>query len=74
MTSTKTLFQLDSQPTWFENISIRSNGTILATCLDVPELWAIDPCTSTGKLVLSLPASPATANALTGIWPHTWAQ
>ena len=66
-TSTKTLFQLDSQPTWFENITIRPNGTLLATRLDIPEVWAIDPSTSTGKSVLRLPPSSAPTNALTGI-------
>ncbi|CAM1511025.1 Fc.00g085380.m01.CDS01 [Cosmosporella sp. VM-42] len=67
MASTRTLFQLDSQPTWFENISIRSNGTILATRLDVPELWAIDPTTGKGSVLLRLPESAAAAKALTGI-------
>lgn len=66
MAVTKTLFQLTNQSTWFENIAIRPNGTLLATRLDVPEVWSIDPATSTGTCLLRLPASEP-ANALTGI-------
>ncbi|KAM0249771.1 hypothetical protein ACHAP5_002640 [Fusarium lateritium] len=38
MASTRKLFQLPSKPSWFENISIRPNGTILRIALpdDVP--------------------------------------
>lgn len=68
MASTKTLFQLSSQPTWFENISIRPNGTILATRLDVPEVWAIDPVTSSGSLLFRIPLhKDVPSQALTGI-------
>ncbi|KAF7547853.1 hypothetical protein G7Z17_g7438 [Cylindrodendrum hubeiense] len=68
MASVKTIFQLSSQPTWFENISIRSNGAVLATRLDVPEVWAIDPATSTGSSLIRLPlAEDDPTNALTGI-------
>ncbi|KAF7560112.1 hypothetical protein G7046_g4019 [Stylonectria norvegica] len=65
--STKTIFQLSSQPSWFENIAIRPNGTLLATRVDTPELWAIDPSTSTGKSLLRLPDSAAPVNGLSGI-------
>ncbi|KPM40335.1 hypothetical protein AK830_g6231 [Neonectria ditissima] len=68
MASVKTLFQLSSKPTWFENISIRPNGTLLATRLDVPELWCIDPVSSTGSSLFRLPLTPDDpTNALTGI-------
>ncbi|KAI8717537.1 SGL domain-containing protein [Fusarium sp. LHS14.1] len=68
MASTKTLFQLSSQPTWFENISIRPNGTILATRLDVPEVWAIDPVTSSGSSLFRIPLpKDVPSQALTGI-------
>ncbi|KAJ4323097.1 hypothetical protein N0V84_004497 [Fusarium piperis] len=68
MTSTKTLFQLPSKPTWFENISIRPNGTILATRLDVPEVWAVDPATSSGSLSFRIPLpKDLPSQALTGI-------
>ncbi|EEU39388.1 uncharacterized protein NECHADRAFT_94325 [Fusarium vanettenii 77-13-4] len=68
MASIKTLFQLSSQPTWFENICIRPNGTILATRLDVPEVWAIDPATSSGSSLFRIPLSKdVPSQALTGI-------
>ncbi|CCT73586.1 uncharacterized protein FFUJ_09609 [Fusarium fujikuroi IMI 58289] len=52
MSNARTIFQLNSQPTWFENISLRPRGTILATRLDVPEVWEIDPEKSTGSKIL----------------------
>ncbi|GKU02807.1 hypothetical protein FLAG1_05899 [Fusarium langsethiae] len=68
MASTKTLFQLTSRPTWFENIAIRSNGIIVTTRLDVPEIWAVDPETSSGFQVLRVPLPDEIPNqALTGI-------
>ncbi|KAF5689206.1 hypothetical protein FCIRC_1536 [Fusarium circinatum] len=68
MSNTRTIFQLDSQPTWFENVTLRPSGTILATRLDVPEVWEIDPEKSTGSKILSVPLPDDTPNpALTGI-------
>lgn len=68
MASIRTIYQLSSQPTWFENIFIRPNGTVLATRLDIPEVWAIDPVTSTGSSLIQLPlAEDDSTNALTGI-------
>lgn len=68
MASVRTIFQLSSQLTWFENISIRPNGIVLATRLDIPEVWAIDPVTSTGSSLIQLPlAEDDPTNALTGI-------
>jgi sugar lactone lactonase YvrE len=55
MASVKTLFQLSTQPTWFENIAVRKNGTLLVTRIDVPELWEVDPKTGIGKSILSVP-------------------
>ncbi|KAF4496874.1 hypothetical protein FAGAP_6956 [Fusarium agapanthi] len=68
MSDTRTIFQLDSQPTWFENISLRPSGTILATRLDIPEVWEIDPEKSTGSKILRIPLPDDIPNpALTGI-------
>ncbi|KAF4976248.1 hypothetical protein FZEAL_7055 [Fusarium zealandicum] len=70
MASVKTLFQLSSEPTWFENISIRPDGTVLATRLDVPEVWAVDPKTSSGSLLFRVPLpEDIPSQALTGICP-----
>ncbi|KAJ4228175.1 hypothetical protein NW759_004255 [Fusarium solani] len=49
------VFQLDKIGTWFENLAVRENGAILATRLDVPELWQVQPTTRTGKKLLSIP-------------------
>ncbi|KAI8716589.1 SGL domain-containing protein [Fusarium sp. LHS14.1] len=49
-----TVFQLDNNNTWFENLATRSNGDILATRLDSPELWLIDPSTRRGRSVVTV--------------------
>lgn len=54
-TPVSTVFQLGSIGTWFENLAIRTSGTILATRLDTPELWAIDPFAQTGSKLLEIP-------------------
>jgi hypothetical protein len=41
--STSVVFQLEKNNTWFENIIVQPNGNLLATRLDVPELWSIVP-------------------------------
>lgn len=43
-----TVFQLDRNQTWFENLVVQRNGSILATRIDVPELWSIDPAIKNG--------------------------
>lgn len=62
--SSRVVFQLLDKYTWFENIAVTSTGTILVTRVDAPELWAIDPATGDGKVLIRLPA-PLTS--LTGI-------
>ena len=37
---------------WVENIAVRSNGQLLVTRLDEPELWLIDPSTPQAKAAL----------------------
>jgi hypothetical protein len=63
MAPVKTVFQLDHKPTWFENIAVRANGTLLVTRLDVPELMEVDPVTGSGKTIATIPGS----KSLTGI-------
>jgi hypothetical protein len=68
MSTTRTIFQLASQPTWFENIALRPSGTILATRLDVPEVWEIDPEKSSGSKILRIALPDSIPHqALTGI-------
>lgn len=56
--SVKTVFQLNQNETWFENLVVRPNGQLLATRIDVPELWSIDPSENTknaGSLLYTIP-------------------
>ena len=61
---TRSVFQFPAGA-WVENIAVRSNGDLLVTRLDVPELFIIDPTAKnvSAKLVYSFPAT----TALTGI-------
>ena len=64
--SVKTVFQLTQNETWFENLVVRPNGKILATRIDVPELWSIDQSDNTknaGSLLYTFP----NATSLLGI-------
>jgi hypothetical protein len=42
-------------PTWVENLAVRSNGKILVTLLTAPEVWQIDPVSHTAELVYHFP-------------------
>jgi hypothetical protein len=59
------VFQFSQVGTWLENLAIRSSGTILATRVDVPELWSIDPVSGTGALAATIPGNAT--NTLLGI-------
>ncbi|KAJ4258742.1 hypothetical protein NW762_007829 [Fusarium torreyae] len=50
-----TVFQLDNIGTWFENLALRSDGDIIATRMDVPELWLIDPVAKEGRSLVTIP-------------------
>ena len=61
----RTVFQLQSNGSWFENLAVRSDGTLLATRIDAPELWAIQPCNSTehsgqGSRLITFPHAEST--------------
>jgi hypothetical protein len=43
------------KPTWIENLAVRSNGQLLVTLLTTPELYLIDPATSTPTLIHKFP-------------------
>ncbi|KAI0550472.1 hypothetical protein F4679DRAFT_572849 [Xylaria curta] len=51
----KTVFQLDSKPSFFESIVARPCGTLLVTRQDTNELWEIDPASGTGKCIINIP-------------------
>ena len=72
MAPTRTIFQLDHQPTWYENIAVRANGRILATRIDVPELMEIDPTTGEGRSILTIPGSKSLMG-INELEPDVWA-
>ncbi|RSL94611.1 hypothetical protein CDV31_014241 [Fusarium ambrosium] len=55
LAKTSTVFQLNDNNTWFENLATRSNGEILATRLDSPELWLINPSSRRGRSLVTVP-------------------
>lgn len=63
MAPVKTVFQLATKPSWFENLAVRACGTLLVTRMDVPELWEVDPRTGAGRAILTIPS----VSGLTGI-------
>lgn len=53
--STETIFSLPSVPSWFENLAYRpSTDTVIATRLDIPQIWSINPATREGTLLANV--------------------
>lgn len=60
----KTIFSLPSNTSWLENLAYRSSApSILATRLDTPQLWSIDPSKGAGTVL----ANASGTDALIGI-------
>ncbi|KAI1270444.1 hypothetical protein F5Y18DRAFT_13400 [Xylariaceae sp. FL1019] len=57
------VFELDTNPSWLENLAISENGDIFATRIDAPEVWKIDPRDGTGLKLAEIPQ----LTSLTGI-------
>ncbi|PSR94534.1 hypothetical protein BD289DRAFT_136467 [Coniella lustricola] len=58
------LFSLPGNDTWLENLAYRaSTNAILATRLDIPQIWSIDATSGSGTLL----ANVSTIGALAGI-------
>lgn len=70
---TRVIFQLPNVGSWFENIAVRSTGTILATRVDVPELWEINPATGTGTAIATFPPPISTVTGITELTPEVFA-
>lgn len=49
--------------TWVENIAVRSNGNLLVTLLNLPEVWEVEPLSGSAELAYSFP----NANACLGV-------
>ncbi|KAL6799280.1 hypothetical protein GGI42DRAFT_52466 [Trichoderma sp. SZMC 28013] len=41
--------------TWVENIAVRSNGNLLVTLINLPEVWEVEPLSGSAELVYSFP-------------------
>lgn len=53
--SVETIFSLPAVASWFENLAYRSStNTILATRLDIPQIWALDPTTREGTVLANV--------------------
>jgi hypothetical protein len=70
---THVVFQLPNVGSWFENIAVRSTGTVLATRLDAPELWEINPATGTGTVIATFPPPVASVSGITELAPDVFA-
>jgi hypothetical protein len=49
----ETLFQFPNNGSWIDNLALRSDGSILLTRLDTPEVWSVDATTGHATLVHS---------------------
>ncbi|KAM5349387.1 hypothetical protein ACJ41O_005892 [Fusarium nematophilum] len=56
---------MESNNTWFENLAVRPNGQVVATRIDSPELWLIDPFTKTGRKLVTVPGITGGAIGIT---------
>jgi hypothetical protein len=63
--STRTIFEFENG-TWVENIAVRSNGNLLVTLIDRPDLYQIDPFHNSTKLITTF-QDQADALSLLGI-------
>lgn len=71
--STRVVFQYENKGTWLENIAVRRDGTLLVTRVDAPELWAVDPATGAGSVLITLPAPFTSLTGITETMPDVFA-
>ncbi|KAK1749930.1 hypothetical protein QBC47DRAFT_395238 [Echria macrotheca] len=71
--TTKVVFQLPNIGTFFENIAVSADGSLLTTRVDAPEVWRIDPKTGEGSLLLTLPAPLRSATGIAELAPSVFA-
>ncbi|KAL7904748.1 hypothetical protein GGI35DRAFT_489621 [Trichoderma velutinum] len=69
----KTVVQLQRNGTQFENLVTRTDGTILATRIDVPEIWWIDPANPTHARVISIKGDVVSVLGITETSPNVYA-
>jgi hypothetical protein len=49
------VYQFPTNGSWIENLAVRSNGKIVITRADIPELWSIDPSDDSASLIHTFP-------------------
>ncbi|KAF4501981.1 hypothetical protein FAGAP_1772 [Fusarium agapanthi] len=72
MSAIKTVFQLDSKPSFFESITIRPSGTLIVTRQDTNEIWEIDPVSRAGKCIATVP-DVASVTGIAQVLPDVYA-
>lgn len=51
----ETLYQFPNNGSWVDNIALRSDGSLLLTRLDVPEVWSVNTTSGNATLAYSFP-------------------
>lgn len=51
----ETLFQFPNNGSWIDNIALRSDGSLLLTRLDVPEVWSVNTTSGNATLAYAFP-------------------
>ncbi|KAJ5184005.1 hypothetical protein N7492_001621 [Penicillium capsulatum] len=51
----ETLYQFPNNGSWVDNLALRSDGSLLLTRLDVPEVWSINTASGNATLAYSFP-------------------
>ncbi|KAL7800647.1 hypothetical protein V8C43DRAFT_302666 [Trichoderma afarasin] len=70
---TKTVIRLQQNGTQFENFITRTDGTILTTRVDVPEIWWIDPAGPTHTRVINIEGDMVSILGITETSPNAYA-
>lgn len=69
----RTVVQLQQDGTQFENLVTRTDGKILATRIDVPEIWWIDPTYPTHTRVINIEGDVVSILGITETSPNVYA-
>ncbi|GIJ90902.1 hypothetical protein Asppvi_009867 [Aspergillus pseudoviridinutans] len=61
------IFQFPNNGSFVDNVVVRSDGTLLLTRIDVPEVWSVDPKSGSGTLAYSFANQSSDITAVFGI-------
>lgn len=65
------IYETDTVGPWFENLVVRPSGTILATRMDDPRIWHINPRRKTGRPLFTIPEA-LSATGITELTPDVY--